>query len=155
MDKFNLPWLLVVLVVFTFSDVCAFPEKGKWTYDINQDTKFIGVFKSLFSNSTISFNSKFWLSNHNAEISKCIYFCFQFTVANQTNPPSWVSRGVWDIHPAGKNTLDWKMWYVIMITISLKVIKTLFFHRKLGTGTSRVTFTPLMPGGKAWTTQVL
>lgn len=59
MDKFNLPWLLVVLVVFTFSDVCAFPEKGKWTYDINQDTKFIGVFKSLFSNSTISFNSKF------------------------------------------------------------------------------------------------
>ena len=61
MAKLILTWLLVVLLcsIITFHDVCAFPEKGKWAYDINQETKYIGVYKSLFPQSTISFKSNF------------------------------------------------------------------------------------------------
>lgn len=60
MAKLILSWLFVVLfgLTITFHDVCAFPEKGKWTYDINEETKFIGVSNSLFAKSAISFNSK-------------------------------------------------------------------------------------------------
>ena len=61
MGKLTLPCRLqgvaLALIFLLFRDVCAFPEQGKWTYDINQETKFIGVFKSLFANSSISFNS--------------------------------------------------------------------------------------------------
>jgi len=37
------------------SNVSAFPEKGKWSFHIDENIPIIGVTKSLFSHSTISF----------------------------------------------------------------------------------------------------
>lgn len=46
--------VLVIIVV----GVSAFPEKGKWTFDINQDIHYVGVSKSMFSGTNITFKSK-------------------------------------------------------------------------------------------------
>jgi len=46
-------FLCVILLMV--SSVFAFPEKGKWAFHIDENTPIIGVSKSLFSQSTISF----------------------------------------------------------------------------------------------------
>ena len=43
------------VILLMVSSVFAFPEKGKWAFHIDENTPIIGVSKSLFSQSTISF----------------------------------------------------------------------------------------------------
>lgn len=36
----------------------AFPEKGKWVFDVNQNVELLGVTKSMFADSKIFVKSK-------------------------------------------------------------------------------------------------
>lgn len=48
------------LLVLSFFVICvhAFPEKGRWTFGINQEVHYVGVSKSMFSGTNITFKSK-------------------------------------------------------------------------------------------------
>lgn len=55
----------VLLVAFTFCfifDASAFPEKGKWVFDITEGIQLLGVTKSMFADSKIFVKSKFCTS---------------------------------------------------------------------------------------------
>ncbi|XP_057367235.1 transmembrane protein 87A-like [Daphnia carinata] len=42
------------LLAFCVCTISAFPEKGKWTFDINQENHFVGVSKSMFAGTNIT-----------------------------------------------------------------------------------------------------
>lgn len=51
------------VIILSVSSVSAFPEKGKWVFHIDENIPIIGVTKSLFSQSTISFRGTLLLEN--------------------------------------------------------------------------------------------
>ena len=56
----NRNWSLSGFYILTLVCVIsAFPEKGKWTFDINQDNHYVGVSKSMFAGTNITIKSKF------------------------------------------------------------------------------------------------
>lgn len=48
-----------ILLTFLVCVISAFPEKGKWTFDINQENHFVGVSKSMFAGTNITVKGKF------------------------------------------------------------------------------------------------
>ena len=55
------------LMIFVCVGVQCFPEKGRWVYDINENTEFVGVSKSMFAGTKISVHS-----NYTFLIRQCI-----------------------------------------------------------------------------------
>ncbi|EFX88032.1 hypothetical protein DAPPUDRAFT_311546 [Daphnia pulex] len=51
----KIPFSLYVVLTCLVCGISAFPEKGKWTFDINQDIQYVGVSKSMFSGTNITF----------------------------------------------------------------------------------------------------
>lgn len=48
---------LYCFLAFLVCTISAFPEKGKWTFEINQDIQYVGVSKSMFAGTNITFKS--------------------------------------------------------------------------------------------------
>lgn len=46
---------LYCFLAFLVCAISAFPEKGKWTFEINQDIQYVGVSKSMFAGTNITF----------------------------------------------------------------------------------------------------
>lgn len=56
----KIPFSLYVVLTCLVCGISAFPEKGKWTFDINQDIQYVGVSKSMFAGTNITFKSKLY-----------------------------------------------------------------------------------------------
>ena len=52
---------LLLCLSLCLSLVHSFPEKGRWTFDIDENKLFVGVSKSLFPNTSISLQSNLLL----------------------------------------------------------------------------------------------
>ena len=57
MKNRNYPLFGFYILTFLVCVIHAFPEKGKWTFDINQDNHYVGVSKSMFVNTNIIIKS--------------------------------------------------------------------------------------------------
>ena len=57
MKNRNYPLFGFYILTFLVCVINAFPEKGKWTFDINQDNHYVGVSKSMFVNTNIIIKS--------------------------------------------------------------------------------------------------
>ena len=95
------------VIILSVSSVSAFPEKGKWVFHIDENIPIIGVTKSLFSQSTISFRGTLLLENQ--IFSNCmetnLLFLMQCNV--QTQQVMSVFHGHWGTVLVGKNTSVW------------------------------------------------
>jgi hypothetical protein len=52
------PLSFFYVLTFLVCGINSFPEKGKWTFDIDQDIQYVGVSKSMFAGTNITFKSK-------------------------------------------------------------------------------------------------
>lgn len=56
--QMNNLWIFAFAFGVILSGINAFPERGKWTFDISQDIHYVGVSKSMFSRTNITLKSK-------------------------------------------------------------------------------------------------
>nr|CAH0103091.1 unnamed protein product [Daphnia galeata] len=52
------PLSFFYVLTFLVCGINSFPEKGRWTFDIDQDIQYVGVSKSMFAGTNITFKIK-------------------------------------------------------------------------------------------------